>query len=109
MGPQVEHAHGGAGARQPGYRMAPDEPGPAGHQDPAPLQARRVAHVWASARVEVWGSSLVVSRQLTVGMTAATSTRSLWRSTTSNRWSISVVDSSVGLSPSSTSAVCLAL
>ena len=80
--------------------VAADETRAAGDQHATPAQppGGGGAHVCASA-LAVWGSSLVVSRHFTVGMIAARSTRSRWRSTTSNRWSISVVDSSVGFSP----------
>ena len=100
---QVDDAHGRAGARQLGDHVAPDEARAAGDEDRAVLDIVVVAHACASVPAGL-GSSLEVSRQRTVGMIAARSTRSRWRSTTSNRWSISVVPSSVGFRPRPSSA-----
>ncbi len=91
MGLEVDDADPGARPRELGHDLAADEARAAGDQHavaakirPPRLRATRVAHFSVSARA-VAGSSLEVDCQLTVGMIAARSTRSLWRSTTSNR------------------------
>ena len=97
-------------ARERRDELPTDETRPAGDEDPAGAGHVRVAvaHVLARAPA-VFGSSLRVARQLTVGMMALRSTRSLCASTMSNRWSIRAMLSSVGVNPSSSRRECLTL
>ena len=104
---QVDDADVGAGGGELGDHVAADEARTAGDQDPLPAHGPPTCEALTlrRARCEVWGSSLEVSAQRTVGMIAATSTRSGSARPPPNRWSISVVDSSVGFSPRPSSAV----
>ncbi len=85
--------------------MAADESRTAGDEDAdgSDVTDGPRAHFLPARAAET--SSECVSAQRTVGRIALVSTRSRYRSTTSNMWSISASESSVGFRPRPSSAV----